>query len=160
MAYGSNLSFSDDVTTAPIGGIGGYSFDALEPMQYIARGNFSLMRYGKDAHGRITSLDNSLVPSRASGADSVPYEGNSMLLPSQFNPVQLLLSSTFDIDVFERQGTSAAAELKHAFKIQNCRMTTYALAFNPGSLVAENIGFMCIRVRDKIVDEAAAAPAE
>jgi len=154
LAYGSNLSFSDDVTTAPIGGIGAYSFDTLEPMQYIARGNFSLMRYGRDAHDQILKGDGARVPGRAAGASATPFEGNSMLLPSQFNPVELFFSPTFDIDVYERQSQSVDDEMKLAFKIRDCRLTTYAIAFNPGSLVAENLGFMCIRVKDQIVDEA------
>jgi len=153
VAYATNLSFVDDVTQAPVGGIGSYSFDALEPTQYIARGNFSLMRYSALAHKANTGLGAS-VPSRATSETFDEVDGNSMLHPSQFNPVRLLVSRTFDIKIYERVATPETLELvlseKPVFHLHNCRFTNYAIAFTPGSLVGENIGFMCILAEDRV----------
>ena len=158
VAYGSNISFVDDVSHASVGGIGSYSYDALEPTQYIARGSFSLVRYSTPAAAAIqakTVAPAGKMPTKAHQSPNTSNDatdGNSMLHPSQFNPVNLLLSKTFDIKIFERTGTGSSSELspKPAFILQDCRMTGYSIGFTPGSVVSENISFMCILIKDVV----------
>jgi hypothetical protein len=161
VAYGSNLSFSDDVSHAPVGGMGSYSYDTLEPLQYVARGNFSINRFSKLATDAIAAQATpGQLPSRmgatSSGTGTDLTDGNTLLHPSQFNPARLLFSRTFDIDVYEGGPSSTALAgsdrgvSKLIFTLQNCRMTGYSIAFTPGALVGENISFMCIRVIDQV----------
>lgn len=159
VAYGTSLSFSDDVSTGSVGGIGSYSYDALEPLQYAARGSFSVMRYSTASMKEIAAAGSPAkvkAPARSAGVQGVEGEtdGNSMLQASQFNPVQLLLSRTFDIEVYERQNTSAESQTqKLVFTLKNCRMTGYSMSFSPGSLVGENISFMAIEIVDEVTKE-------
>jgi hypothetical protein len=157
LAYGTNLSFTDDINTMAVGGIGSYSYDALEPTGYIARGNFSLMRYSALARTGIDAAGG-LMPGRA-GSDNELVDGNSMYHPSAFNPVKLLISKTFDIHIYERTADEVAGSTGKyqagglgglIFTLKNCRLTNYSIGFTPGSLVAENIGFMCILVQDEV----------
>ena len=162
LAYGTNLSFVDDVANAPIGGIGGYSFDTIEPTQYIARGNFSITRYSKLA---IEGLQNSgfvvgtdtVLPGRMGPADTGNEgwgaDGNSMLSPTHFNPINLLASRTFNIIIYERNTGGNKIEAQ-TITLTDCRLTSYSLAFTPGSLVAENLGFICLLADDTVASNA------
>lgn len=148
VAYGTNLQISRDMTNVGVGGIGSYSYDAIEPTAYAARGSFSVTRFSKlalDAVNAKTASPAATAPGRSgaiAGAD-----GNSMLHPAQFNPINLLISKTFDIKVFERNSvTGATGNL--AYTAKDCRMNGYSIGFTPGSLVAENISFRCLRIVD------------
>ena len=171
-AYATNLSWSDDVAHAAVGGIGSFSYDALEPLQYLARGSFSLMRYSSEAKSRI---EDASLPARSKGALDA-NNGNSALAANSFNPSMLLLSKTFDIDIYERltQATAivfvsaqaavvetkdtkakdavpASGDLVKTFTIKDCRLTSYSITFTPGQLVSENIGFICLQAIDELV---------
>lgn len=152
MAFATNLSWSDDVAHAAVGGIGAFDYQALEPLQYLARGSFTLTRYGSQAHNAITSNGKGTparsvagVPPTAAGNGG---DGNSMLRGPHFNPSKLLLSRTFDIDVYERASDGSYGT--KIFTVHDCRMTNYSITFTPGQLVSENIAFMCIRVQDTL----------
>jgi hypothetical protein len=146
LAYGTNISFSDDVTTAPVGGLGSYSYDTLEPTSYAARGSFSLIRYTEDAKKSLTNITTNapVLPSRLNNVN----DNGAMkhLMPTHFNPTSLLTSSTFNIEIYEGSGSS-----DKIFTLKDCRMIGYSITFTPGQLVSENIGFMCIKVIDHLV---------
>lgn len=150
VAYGTNLSFTDDVSHGAIGGVGSYSYDSLEPLQYLARGSFSLIRYtDKTMNGAKTKINgrDSTLPSRVDTVNTdVQADGNSMLNGTQFNPAQLLMSRTFDINIYEKETTLKTP----IFTLRDCRMTSYSITFNPGSLISENISFICIRAEDRV----------
>lgn len=153
VAYVNNFSWSDDVAHAAVGGIGSYSYDAIEPLQYAARGSFSLVRYGTTAWDRITNLPSRAL-NTATAIGSNANDGNSMLRHNSFNPVKLLLSRTFDIGIYERQKPNLAIvgdALKKVYNIRDCRLTSYSITFTPGQLVSENIGFICIQAVDLTV---------
>ena len=166
IAYGSNLSFSDRMATAPVAGIGSYNADAIEPLQYSASGSFAITVYSSSAFTAI-SKDTTMLPSRsvshsdktASGSTATtPYlrNGNSMLNSGSFSPVNLMISRTFDIDVYERVGTGDnSTDLILTYQLIDCRLTSYSMSFTPGSLVQESIGFMCIEVADTSAQETA-----
>ena len=152
LAYGSNLSFNDRMAVAPVGGIGSYNSDALEPLQYTAGGSFTITVYSS---GAVNSLANSSnIPDRAlkSISATAKRNGNSMLVANNFSPAALMISQTFDIDVYERvgqQATSATQNLLLTYQLTDCRLTSYSMTFTPGSLVQENVGFLCIGVKDR-----------
>lgn len=165
IAYATNLSFSDDVTHAGVGGVGSYSYDALEPVQYAARGGFSVTHYSKAAMTAVkagntaglTASTTSQAPARSGDKDSLNGgDGNSFLVANSFNPINLLTSRTFDIQVFQgaadaTTGVRSPAKDSLVFTCKDCRLTSYGLSFTPGTLVAEQIGFICIKVIDEQV---------
>jgi hypothetical protein len=164
LAYGTNLSWSDDVAHAAVGGIGSYSYDALEPLQYLARGSFSLVRYSTEVRNLLSGqAPFGAAPARSAlgASPTTGTDGNSMLRPGSFNPASLLLSRTFDIVVYERGYkagvnpagtgstlTNSADTLNKVFTLSDCRLTSYSITFTPGQLVTENLGFICILVTD------------
>lgn len=157
MAYGTNLAFSDRMNTAPVAGIGSYNSDAIEPLQYSASGSFTITLYSqgafdalKDAALRPSRSVNHTVAQKGSGDTTALRNGNSFLNANSFSPANLMISRTFDIDVYERVGTGAAtnADWLLTYKVEDVRLTSYSMAFTPGSLVQETVGFMCLRIKD------------
>lgn len=149
VAYGTNLSISQDMTQAGVGGIGSFSYDAIEPLMYSCRGSFTLTRYSNlsaEAAQQKTAAPAGTIPSRASvSALASGVDGNSLLHPSQFNPLLLIVAKTFDIKVFARNSiTGATGDL--TFTVQNARLGGYSLGFTPGSLTSESITFRALRV--------------
>lgn len=161
VAFATNLSISDTVPHAAIGGIGGYSYSALEPLAYTTNGSFTITRYSRNSHAGETG--NLRLPTRfrkqdGGGESTDPQDGNSMLMSKHFNPLALMVTSTFDIVIYERQragnllGTvDLSATPTH--RIEDCRLTDYALSFTPGAVIAENIGFIALRLVDLKVAE-------
>ena len=149
VAYGTNLSISQDMTQAGVGGIGSFSYDAIEPLMYSCRGSFSLTRYSNlatDAALSKTAAPAGTIPSRSASSDLASgVDGNSLLHPSQFNPLLLIVSKTFDIKVFARNSiTGATGDL--VLTVKDCRLNGYSLGFTPGSLTSENLSFRALRL--------------
>jgi hypothetical protein len=132
---------------APVGGIGSYNMDAIEPTQYAVRGAFTITHYDKNAFDR--TKDGSPAQARVPDRASAQPNGNSFLKSKYFSPLKLLLQRTFDIQVYERvtNGTLAGSP---SFVIGDCRLVSYGLTFTPGQLVSENMGFMALTLTDRI----------
>jgi len=154
VAYATSLTMSDRMTTAPVGGIGSYNADAIEPLQYSVNGSFAVTIYDTAAWMALNSLEasNKYIPDRATAhTERTGARGNSFLNKNSFSPMHLMISRTFDIDVYERYPTtSGIAEYvnKPTYKIHDCRLTSYSIAFAPGSILQENIGFIGMKMTD------------
>jgi len=156
VAYATNLSISDRMSVAPVGGIGAYSADALEPLQYSVSGSFAITIYDEATLKAVTKLGK--LPERASAhVGTTNYQGNSHLSKNSFSPLHLLISRTIDIDVYEKIPTAAAyapagspadKDMTLTYKIHDVRLTSYSLTFTPGSLLQEQIGFIAMKMED------------
>lgn len=180
LAYAQSLSFQDNMTNVPVGGIGAYSFHALEPVAYAGSGSLVITHYSKKVHDAIKSMPSDLgtMPSNvlANGIVSTPdtspeqyRDGNSLLVSEFFNPVNLIMSRTFDVNIYERMVTRTANKLGLTvpvtsttsgntlpgpmYTLKNCRMTSFRLSFTPGSLVQQIVTFICMAVLDNQTDD-------
>lgn len=168
IAYAQNLSFQRNVRHVPVMGVGSYSAHALEPVDYSASGSLTLTRYTSELISNRygitppTGVLHGLNPENmdSHNPDSL-RNGNSMIDAVSFNPAKLLISYTFDIDVYERgvddTGTAGGAAVatasggnlfKHIFKFHDCRLTNYSYDFVPGQLLLENVDFVCRYIQD------------
>lgn len=176
IAYATNLSISDRMAVAPVGGIGAYNADALEPLQYSVSGSFAITIYDE---GTLTTLNHAggdskkLTPARATQAASrndldSASSGNSMFTQNFFSPVHLMTSRSIDIEVHERLSgrpeikadPKAKPEIKGSpateyetvmtYFIEGARLTSYSLTFTPGSLMQEQVGFIALQMTDKM----------
>ena len=153
LAYAQSLSFSDRMAVAPVGGIGSYSYDALEPLQYSASGSLVITEYSKAAYDAITAIGNKATkPDRVSATAS----NNTMLQSGWFSPVAMMISNTFDIDVYSRVTQDSLTNLTKRYTLQNCRFNSYALTFTPGSLVQETLGYLCLAIIDEQYEDSSA----
>ena len=152
LAYVNNLSFADDMAHAPVGGIGSYNYDALEPTQYSVRGSFSIQQYTAQAVSASKSSSQTTAPKPARAKDA----GNSMLKAQYFSPVGLLFQRSFDINVYERKNTAGNDvnnNLKLIFQITSCRLASYSFTFTPGQIVTEQISFIATGLVDQVALE-------
>ena len=159
IAYAQNVSMSDDMSVIPVGMIGAYGMQALEPSNYIARGSMTITHYSNVVLNAIKAADESSLPpnlQKTNTSNSAPSDGNSLLIREYFSPVNLLLSRTFDLDFYEKTASAIdplSGELKYTkgtilYRLQNVRLTTYNIGFTPGSLVNETVGFIATGLID------------
>ena len=169
IAYAQNISISDDMSVIPVGMIGAYGMQALEPSNYIARGSMTITHYSDLVLGQLNAAsdkkeDNMPTNLKGKFIDGGPTDGNSLLSREHFSPVNLLLSRTFDLDFYEKspndiiatgadKGKVVFTEGVILYRLQNVRMTTYNIGFTPGSLVNETVGFMATGLLDSRAGE-------
>lgn len=178
VAFAQALSFSDNMTQVPVGGIGSYSYHTLEPVQYAVQGSLVITSYSrlmasKDAFtdanngsnvgkktGDTVTSDSGQAPGPIvkSNADTVAGAvvrgGNRLLIPRHFNPVQLLLAQTFDITVHARFYSNSNGFATPAgfgpilYTIKDCRGSGWGTGLNPGSLMGETFSYVARRLID------------
>lgn len=143
----TSISLNRSMTNGAVGGIGGFSYDALEALGYSSSASLTLTRYSKATVDAINGKAGYQVPARTNGFNNPGTDGNSLLHPSQFNPAALLTGKTFDIIIGERLSQDSN-EFNTVLTLKDCRLNSYSLSFSPNSLVSENLGVKCIRIID------------
>ncbi len=130
--------------------------NALEPLGYTASGSFQILRYTTDLFNLYRGIakdptenvlpDNFGATSKLDDSTGQFANGNSLLDRSSFNPLELLISYSFDIEVYERFNGDNSGKL--LFRFIDCRMDGYSFDFTPGSLLTENVSFVCRVIQD------------
>lgn len=172
IAYAQNVSLSDNMQVTPVGQIGTYNYLALEPTGYMARGSMTITHYSNVVLAALHQADPTKANAPANLANvnttaSSPNDGNSMLDRNSFSPVNLLLSTTFNIDFYERMPIgiensgklvinnfgSDAVPLAPIYRLENVRLNGYSIGFTPGSLVNETVSFIATGLLDSRAGE-------
>ena len=150
IAYAQSLNVQARMDNTAIVGIGSAGPLALEPVMHGCTYSMQITRYtttivkGDSVGG---------VPDRTAQAHSLPEnlqgvkleagrDGNSVIDQASFNPQLLLLSTTFDIDVYERLQSATGgqgAEGALLYRLVDCRLSNYSFSFQPGQLLIENV---------------------
>jgi hypothetical protein len=146
-AYIQSLSFTDDMSVTPVGGIGSYNFHNSEPTNYMGRGTFSITQY-TDKTLEILKTGSNLPANVQNSKGS-----NSMFKRQFFAPAYLFVSATFDIKIYSRKagsimGGSDSESGDLLYTLSDCRMTNYSINMTPGSLLNESLSFLCIKTID------------
>lgn len=153
-------------TTAVLG-VGSAMAHSLEPVMYGATFSMQIVRYtnailkgnGTNTPDRLGNPD--VLPENLKGTRTDPLrDGNSLIDATAFNPQLLLLSTTFDIEVYEKKanitgsGASVNVEEDHGlegelmFVLKDCRLSRYNFNFAPGELLIENVSGLCRLIED------------
>lgn len=151
LAYAQNMAWTDDMTNTPVGGIGSYSFNSLEPVAYIGRGSMTITHFSSAIFDVLKNIANALPENLRGTQTQANRDGNSLLVQEFFNPVQLLISRTFDINIYERSisstnGTLSSNTTRVLWTLKDCRMTNLSITFTPGTLVSQVATFLCMSV--------------
>jgi hypothetical protein len=149
IAYAQNLSINSRMDHTAVFGIGGYNAQNLEPVSHSVSFSMQIVRYSTTL---IDGNSTEGVPSRKNSSASLPEnlssvtldsnrDGNSLLDQTSFNPQLLLLSSSFDIEVYERnfEVDKLGVEGKLIYLVKDCRLSSYSFNFAPGQLLIENV---------------------
>jgi hypothetical protein len=160
IAYCQNLSFQSRMDNTAVYGVGSYGPHALEPVLHSVSFSMQITRYtnavlkgnGSTTPDRTGSAVQHVLPDNMANLATDPQrDGNSLLDAASFNPQLLLLSTTFDIVVYERKanvtgsgnsvvlGGDHGLEGEPLFVIRDCRLGNYGFSFAPGELLIENV---------------------
>lgn len=144
VAFATDVSYDVTIDTIPVEAIGKYEVFSYEPVGYRVAGALSIIRYTKRA---ITS-----------GIDGVIAAGNQ---PSEIgddtdqgsaqehlSPQALLISQTFDLDIFEQTSSTAANSENAVFRISDCRLTRRGMALNKRGVMTDRYSFVGILAGD------------
>jgi hypothetical protein len=160
LAFAQALSFSDNMNHQAVGGLGAFSPHSLEPLQYIGQGSIVVTRWSSALKAALAANGATNFPDPIQNAvTSTRRDGNSLLDGVQFNPRLILISTSFDIDVYQRNKQHSkditASELILTYQLSDCSLTNYSFNFAPATLLQENVSFMCLRVIDIAAENAA-----
>jgi hypothetical protein len=159
IAFAQSLSFQRNVAHTAVMGIGAYDVLALEPTSFAASGSMQILRWTDELFNLIAGIDKTALPDNMqSTTNKANMVGNSIVDKEAFDPRRLLLSKTFDIDVYEKRykdddkDATAMEEGKLVFVLRDCRINNYNFNFVPGEILVENISFLCRRIEDGSAD--------
>jgi hypothetical protein len=159
VAFCQNLNFTKSMQNVAITSIGSYSTQAQEPTMFFCSGSMTITRYsskslngGEGGFNRTSGNNKRTLPDQLKQApaqdSSGLRDGNSLVDAVSFNPRKILISSTFDIDVYERGVDGATGNHSNAgnflkYTLKDCRLTGYGLSFAVGSILQESVSFIC-----------------
>ena len=142
IAYAQDVSYRVNVATIPIETIGRYEVIAHEPIAYTVEGSLSVIRYTSAATGAGAAADGNGVGEWETQAGETADK--------MFNPADLLISKTFDLQVFQRQNSGEVFESEHgaAVKLIDCRFTSKGGSVNKRGILTEQYSFNAILAQD------------
>lgn len=154
------MSFQDNMDNAQVFSIGSTGPSAIEPLMYSASGSITITRYSdivlKNPNianpANVFNTIQGSTPPLVTGTTIKQSDGNSLAEVQYFSPALLMLSSTFDIDVYTRTLPGGAQNIGQGlfltYKIVNCRISSLEFNFTPGQLVNETYAFLAQQVME------------
>lgn len=142
-AYATDVSYNVQVEMLPIETMGRYEAHSNEPIGYRVSGSFSLIRYSK--YASVANIENV-----ADNKTNAPADVDARM-KAQLDPSQLLLSETFNMEIFQRAATTATAtttEQKTVMMLTDCRITSRSGSLNRRGVMVENYAFVGILMHD------------
>lgn len=144
LAFATNISYEVATQTIPIDVMGRYEVAANEPVGYTVSGSFSVIRYTKAVEA---PKKNRIAGVRQNGSDisKVISQGGGRSAEDHLNPQNMLLSTTFDIEIHQKQNDTQSTRV---FKIKNCRITRRSMSLNKQSPYMDTFQFVGIFAGD------------
>lgn len=145
-AYAQDVSFRVAVDTVSVETMGRYEAVSNEPVNYAVAGELAIVRYTKVAKDNC-------IPSASTngnGLGNVNWTtgGNAS---DQFNPTNLLMSKTWDLDVFQKIQTASGAPdvfSKAVMHISDCRFNNLTGGLNKRGILVQRMSFIGILAWD------------
>jgi hypothetical protein len=144
VAFATNVNYTIDVTHVPVECLGAYEVIAYEPVGYRVSGTLTIVRYtaNRNTPGVEETTDN------GNSVFAMGDPSHTARVPAAFNPGNLILSETFDIDVYDRRdGNKAGIEQKFA-NVQDARFERRGGGLNAKGLLEEQYSFNGILFND------------
>ena len=144
IAYCADVSYNISVQTIPIESMGKYEVHSNEPVAYSVDGSFSVIRYTKRA---TTAAIGGVIADAAAGTGNEPSAinaGSGGKASEHLNPAKLLISQTFDLEIFEKHATGEA----QVTKVIDCRLTRRGMSLNKRGVMVDNYAYVGILHQD------------
>ena len=150
IAYAQDTSYRVSVATIPIEVMGRYEVISHEPIAYAVEGSLSVIRYTKDATG-VGAAGTTTSGITAATGNGIGHWAitDSQKGSASFNPRELLVSQTFDLEIFQKNGLDGDNEvLSSAVKLIDCRFTSKGGSINKRGVLTEQYSFNAILAQD------------
>ena len=149
-AFATNVNYTVDVTHVPVEVLGAYEVIAYEPVGYRVSGTMTVVRYTANPNQVPT---NGTAKDAGAGAGNSPFAHangtvGAAAVPAAFNPGNLLLSSTFDIEVYDRRDGQADQMGQRFVYISDARFERRSGGLNAKGLLEEQFSFNGILFSD------------
>jgi hypothetical protein len=137
LAYCTDVSYNITVQTIPIESMGKYEVHSNEPVGYAVDGSLSIIRYTKRA--KTSKIDD--VSDTGNKPQKIETEGSGNW-NQMINPKELLLSETFDIEIFEKTNEEGGGN--SVIKLEDCRLTRRGGSLNKRGVLVDQYAFVGI----------------
>ena len=150
-AYCSDVAYNVSVDTIPIETMGRYEAVTNEPVNYSVSGSLSVVRYTS-----LAAQQN--IPGAATGGNglgNVNYTtgGNAA---DEINPGNILLSTTWDLAVYQKTqqgataggGTAQVTDAVEFITITDCRFTRKSASLNKRGMLVDRLDFVGVLAGD------------
>jgi hypothetical protein len=137
LAYAQDVSYNVSVDVVPVETMGRYEAVTVEPVNYSVSGEFSIVRYTKQAVDANAGIDNPSAKGNGVGA---------MALSSHVDPKTLIESETFDLEIYQKG--AGANDNKPVVKVKDCRITRIGGGLNKRGILIERVSYVGILHED------------
>jgi hypothetical protein len=155
-AYAQDVSYSIAVDVIPIETMGRYEAAAQEPVNYAVGGDLAIVRYTKAA---ITNANNNGTAPKGTNANgngigNVQGGLTGQNMSGHLNPGQILLSKTWDLDVFQKKQDSSGniSVDESIIKVRDCRFTRMSGGLSKRGILVDRFSFVGILGGDDSFD--------
>lgn len=148
-AYAADVSYQVIIDTVPIETMGRYEAVSNEPVNYSVSGELSIVRYTKLAK----SIANQVTPPAGStgtgnGLGNVTLS-TGQLASDHINPVNMLASQTWDLNVYQKTVNSGSDTAEVGFiNISDCRFNRMSGGLNKRGILVDRLAFVGILMQD------------
>ena len=140
VAYAQDVSYRVTVSQIPIEVMGKYEVVAYEPVAYAVEGTLSIIRY--------TSASKDVAGANAEGNGVGNWNMGGQTADFAFNPSKLMMSETFDLDVFQKINDKGDVGAVGIVRLKDCRFTSKGGSINRRGVLVEQFAFNAILASD------------
>jgi len=143
LAYAQDVSYAATVDIVPVETMGRYEVVSNEPVGYRVEGNLNVVRYTKVAQ------QNGMNGAAAGGNGVGKWNFSTGGVASQHvNPGDLLVSQTWDLEVFQKYDDNGQPASQLVSKVKDCRFRSKGGAINKRGILVEAFAFVGILAED------------
>jgi len=156
VALAQSINFSESIPAQLIHALGDYEPLLNEPMLHNGvSGQIRIISYSDYVISDSKAIPEGTRLGQWEGSKNVikksdTADGNSLITKCSFTPELLLLSSTFDIDIYVRTGSTA--ELKKVYVIEDCLVSGANFSLQAGSPMQAVYSYLGCRIVEVGVD--------
>ena len=144
LAFATAVTYKVDVTHVPVDVLGSYETVAYEPVGYRVSGSLTVVRY--TANGNATQMDE--TSQDGNSVFKMGTAGNAARAPAAFNPGNLILSETFEVEVYDRRDGNKANDGQKFVTLADARFEMRQGNLNAKGLLEESYSFNAILMHD------------
>lgn len=147
-AYAADVSYQIAVDTIPVETMGRYEAVTNEPVNYSVAGELSVVRY--TALAQANNMPGVASSTSGNGLGAVVDAVTQQKLSNHVNPVGILTSQTFDVEVFQKQQTATTPLVK----IHDARFTRLSGGLNKRGILVERMSFVGVLISEDSMEAA------